>query len=365
MGKLLWQPSDEEIGRANITRFIELVNEEYRLNIDPYARGSYFKLYNWSIENVQSFWDALWKFVGIKASRMYAEVVDDLNKFPGARWFIGARLNFAENLLRYRDDRPALILKRETGTSTKITYADLYKSVARLANSLRKIGVSPGDRVCAYMPNTIETCIAMLATASIGAIWSSCGTELGAWAVIDRLAQIEPKVLFVIDRYQYKGNIFNMLSNIEKIAKGLSSLKKIIVVSYDQEKVDINTIPNSTYYDDFLSPEKQEIRFEHVPSDHPIYIMFSSGTTGKPKCIVQSCSGILINHLKELIIHTDLKREDKILYITSPSWMMWNWLMSSLAVGATIVLYDGSPNYPDWGDHVENHPRRESNDLRV
>lgn len=349
MGKLLWQPSDEHLKNANMTRFIEFVNEKHGLTIDPYVQGSYFQLYNWSINNLQSFWDAVWKFVGIKASRMYTHVVDDLNKFPGARWFINARLNFAENLLKYRDNHTAFILKGETGRSAKITYAELYKSVASLANSLREIGVSPGDRVCAYMPNIIETSIAMLAAASVGAIWASCGTELGVGAVVDRLGQVEPKVLFTVDGYWYKGNSFNILGSVEKIAKEIPSLKKVVVVPYTQEKPNISTIPNSTYYEDFSSFKKQEIKFEQVPSDHPIYIMFSSGTTGKPKCMVQSCSGVLINHLKELIIHTDLKREDKILYITSPSWMMWNWLMSSLAVGATIVLYDGNPNYPDWG----------------
>jgi len=349
MGKLLWQPSDEHLKNANMARFIKFVNEKQGLTIDPYARGSYFQLYNWSINNLQSFWDAVWKFVGIKASRMYTHVVDDLNKFPGARWFINARLNFAENLLKYRDNHTAFILKGETGRSAKITYAELYKSVASLANSLREIGVSPGDRVCAYMPNIIETSIAMLAAASVGAIWASCGTELGAGAVVDRLGQVEPKALFTVDGYWYKGRSFNILSSVEKIAKEIPSLKKVVVVPYIQEKPNISTIPNSTYYEDFSSFEKQEIQFEHVPSDHPIYIMFSSGTTGKPKCMVQSCSGVLINHLKELIIHADLKREDKILYITSPSWMMWNWLMSSLAVGATIVLYDGNPIYPDWG----------------
>jgi len=331
-----------------MTRFIEFVNENYGLSIDPYAQGSYFQLYKWSVEDIPCFWDAVWKFVGVKASRMYTKVVDDLSKFPGARWFIGARLNFAENLLRYRDNHTAFIFIGETGESVQITYTDLYKSVAYLANSLREIGVSPGDRVCAYMPNLIETCTAMLAAASVGAIFASCGTELGAGAVIDRLGQIEPKVLFAVDGYWYKGRAFNTLSIVERITKEIPSIKKVVIVPYVHEEPNINAIPNSVYYSDFLSSEK-EIEFKQMPSDHPIYIMFSSGTTGKPKCMVQSCSGVLINHLKELILHTDLKREDKILYITSPSWMMWNWLMSSLAVGATIVLYDGNPNHPDWG----------------
>ena len=345
MRKPLWTPSKERIKHANITRFISFVNRRHSLQI-----SSYNELYKWSIENIHDFWVAMWEFGEIKASRKYDTVVDDLTKFPGAKWFIGARLNFAENLLRYRDDHLAFIFRGETRKSAKMTYAELYDSVACLAKPLRDIGVAPGDRVAAYMPNLMETAIAMLATTSLGAIWSSCGTELGPRAVLDRLGQIEPKVLFTVDGHRYKGKAFNDLSNVEKIAKGIPSLTKIVVVPYVEEKTDISHIPNSVLYDDFISQERQiEIRFEQIPSSHPVYIMFSSGTTGKPKCMVQGATGILLNHLKELILHTDLKREDRIFYITTPSWMMWNWLLSSLAVGATVVLYDGNPNYPDWG----------------
>jgi acetoacetyl-CoA synthetase len=345
MGKLLWQPSEERIKEANMTQFIDFVNKKCGLEIDSYAQ-----LYNWSIENIPDFWAAMWEFGGIKASRGYDRVVDDLSKFPGARWFIGARLNFAENLMRYRDDHVAFIFKGETQKTARMTYAEVYNSVARLAKSLREIGVAPGDRVCAYMPNLIETAIAMLAATSIGATWASCGAELGTQAALDRLSQIEPKVLFTADGYFYKGKTFDTLLKAEKVAKGIPSLEKVIVVSYVEAKPEISNIPNSVRYDDFLSPEKQpEIRFEQLPFDHPVYIMFSSGTTGKPKCMVQGAGGVLINHLKELMLHTDLKREDTIMYITSCSWMMWNWLLSSSAVGATIVLYDGNPNYPDPG----------------
>jgi len=328
-----------------MTRFIGFVNKKYGLEIN-----SYTQLYNWSIENIQDFWTAMWEFGVIKASRGYDRVVDDLSKFPGVRWFVGARLNFAENLMRFREDYVAFIFKGETKKSARMTYAEVYNSVARLAKSLREIGVAPGDRVCAYMPNLIETAIAMLAATSIGATWASCGAELGTQAVLDRLGQIEPKVLFTADGYFYKGKTFNTLLNAEKIAKRIPSLEKVIVASYVEAKPDISNIPNSVHHDDFLSTEKQpEIRFEQLPFDHPAYIMFSSGTTGKPKCMVQGGGGVLINHLKELMLHTDLKREDVIMYITSCSWMMWNWLLSSLAVGATIVLYDGNPNYPDPG----------------
>ncbi len=345
MGKLLWKPSEELIRKANITRFIEFVNKKYGLKIDSYAQ-----LYDWSVENIPDFWAAMWEFGEVIASRGYDKVVDDLSKFPGAKWFVGARLNFAENLLRYRDNHTAFIFRGENRKSARMTYAELYAQVGRLANSLRKMGIRPGDRVVAYMPNLMETAIAMLAATSIGATWASCGAELGAPAALDRLGQIEPKVLFTADGYWYKGKTFNTLPKAEKVAKEIPSLEKVVVVSYVQEKPDISSIPNAVNYKDFLSPEEQtEIKFEQLPPDHPLYIMFSSGTTGKPKCMVQGAAGVLVNHLKELLLHTDLKREDTIMYITSPSWMMWNWLLSSLAVGATIVLYDGNPNYPDPG----------------
>ncbi|MCK4952840.1 acetoacetate--CoA ligase [Candidatus Bathyarchaeota archaeon] len=344
MGKLLWQPSEENIKNANMTRFINFVNKKQGFELN-----SYTQLYNWSIENITDFWAAMWEFGEIKASQGYNAVVDDLKRFPGTKWFPGARLNFAENLLRYRDDHVAYVFKGETQKSARMTYAEVYTSVARLAKSLREMGVTPGDRVCAYMPNLIETVIAMLAATSIGATWASCGAELGTQAVPDRLGQIEPKVLFTADGYYYKSRVFNILNKAEKIAKEIPSLEKIVVVSYVEPKPDISNIPNSVHYDDFLSSEKQpEIQFEQLPFDHPVVIMFSSGTTGKPKCMVQG-AGVLINHLKELILHTDLKREDSIMYIASPSWMMWNWLQSSLGVGATIVLFDGNPLYPDPG----------------
>lgn len=343
VGKLLWQPSEERIEQANMTKFIDFVNKKYGLEIDSYAQ-----LYNWSIENISDFWAAMWEFGGIKASRGYDKVVDGLSKFPGARWFVGARLNFAENLLRYRDDHTAFMFRGENQKSAKMTYAELYNSVARLAKSLREVGIAPGDRVCAYMPNLIETAVAMLAATSIGATWASCGADLGAQAALDRLGQVEPKVLFTADAYFYKGKTFDTLIKAEEVARGIPSLEKVIVVSYVESKPDISSIPNSVHYDDFLSSEKQpEIQFEQLPFDHPVFTMFSSGTTGKPKCMVQGAGGVLVNHLKELMLHTDLRREDKIMYITSCSWMMWNWLLSSLAVGATIVLYDGNPNYPD------------------
>ena len=340
----LWMPSEERKSQANITRFMQQVNARYGLYLNSYS-----EFYQWSVENIPEFWAVVWDFTDIKASRHYDQVVDDLTKFPGAKWFPGARLNFAENLLRYRDDQLAFVFRGETKISKRMTYAELYDAVARLAHSLKEIGVTVGDRVLGYMPNMIETAIAMLAATSLGATWSSCATDIGPAAAIERLAQVEPKAMITADGYFYKGKAFDTLEHAAEVARGIPSLNKAIVVSYTREKPDISALPNAVHYDDFVSKESNlEIEFAQLPFHHPIYIMFSSGTTGKPKCLVQGL-GILINHLKELSLHTDLRRSDKIFYITSCSWMMWNWLLSSLAIGATIVLYDGNPNYPDPG----------------
>jgi len=341
----LWTPSEERIRNANLTRFIEYVNGKHGKKFKTYP-----DLYQWSIEDIPSFWARLWEFVDIKASRGYTHVVDDLKKMPGANWFKGARLNFAENLLRYRDDRLAFIFKGETQKYARMTYRELYTTVARLAKALRETGVKPGDRVVGYMPNLMETAIAMLAATSVGATWSSCATDIGSQAALDRLGQIEPKVLFTVNGYYYKGKVFSSLGNAAEVAKGIPSLRKVVVASYPDEKPDLRQIPNAVRWEDFLSREKDPaLTFEQLPSDHPVYIMFSSGTTGKPKCMVQGAAGILLEHLKELVLHTDLKREDRIMYITTCSWMMWNWLVSSLGAGATVILYDGNPSYPDDG----------------
>lgn len=345
MGKILWTPSQERIRQANMTRFIDFVNRKYSLHLQ-----SYWPLYNWSIENLPDFWAAMWDFADIISSHPYEKVVDDVSRFPGAKWFPGARLNFAENLLRYRDDRIAFVFVGESQKTTKMTYSELYIQVSRLARSLREIGVRPGDRVGAYMPNMIETVVAMLAATSIGCAWASCGAELGPSAVRDRLGQIQPKVLFTTDGYFYKGKPVETLPAAEKVAKEIPSLEKVVVTSYLKENRDLTSNRNFAGYDDFLWPqERLDIKFEQLPFDQPVYIMFSSGTTGKPKCMVQGV-GVLLNQLRDLVLHADLRPEDTITYITSASWMMWNWLVSSLAVGAAIVLYDGNPNYPDWGN---------------
>jgi len=254
-----------------MTRFINHVNEKHALKL-----SSYDDLYGWSIRNIPDFWAIMWEFGQIIASRKYDKVVDDLTEFPGANWFSGARLNFAENQLRYKDDHIAIVFKGEIRRSVSMTYSELYISVARLANSLRQIGVQSGDRVAAYMPNLTETAIAMLATAAIGGVWCSCATDLGAQAALDRLGQIQPKVLFTVDGYYYRGKYFSCLDKAAQVTRGIRSLEKVILVRYTGEETNISHIPQSIYYDEFLTKEKSlEIRFEQMPFDHPVFIMFS------------------------------------------------------------------------------------------
>jgi acetoacetyl-CoA synthetase len=317
--KKLWEPSKNWIKNAEVTHFIELVNKKYNQKI----KGAK-DLYKWSVDKIEDFWAAMWDFASIVASKKYEKVVEDVNVFPGTKWFPGAMMNFAENLLKFKDDQLAFIFQGETKKHKEMSYFDLNKIVAQLADSLRKIGVRKGDRVVSYIPNLIETPIAMLATSSIGAIWASCGAELQYSAVIDRFGQIEPKVLFTVDGYYYRDQIFDTIGNAKKVIEAIPSIEKVVVVSYvSSKKPDISSISNAVHWEDFISKEEDiKNHFEQLPFDHPLYIMFSSGTTGKPKCMVQSQGGVLLNHLKELLLSTDLKRSDIINYITAPSWMM-------------------------------------------
>ncbi len=343
MKQPLWKPSDRRIDDANMIRFMQFVNKRYQKQFNDY-----FALYDWSVDHITDLWASVWDFLEIKASKKYERVVDDLSKFPGARWFVGAQMNFAENLLKYRDKETAFVFKCETKPAVRTSYEELYASVANLAGALRELGVTKEDRVVGYMPNIPETPTAMLAATSIGATWASCGSELGVQAVIDRFSQIEPKVMFTVDGYPYKNKPFPMLQDVKTVVEAVPSIAKVVVVPYVSEKPDVTTVPKSVLYQEFAARGKgQPLVFEQVEANHPLYIMFSSGTTGKPKCMVQSVGGVLLNQMKELVIHADLKREDTIIYMTAPSWMMWNWLICSLAIGSKVVLFDGNPGYPD------------------
>jgi len=309
VAKLLWKPSEQRIKHSNMYRYMDIVNRRYQQDLKDYA-----SLYQWSVDQIPEFWATFWEFSEIIASKSYDQVIDNLHKMPGAKWFSGARLNFAENLLRFRDDRVALVFRGEGQSSVYTTYAELYDETARVAASLKAAGVQKGDRVVGFMPNMPQTIIAMLAAASMGAVWSSCSPDFGIKGVLDRFGQIKPKVLFTADGYFFKGNPIDSLERIAHILKEISSIEKVVVVPYVEESPDISGTPHAVLYSDFKSSAGAfEIEFVQLPFDHPLYIMYTSGTTGLPKCMVQSAGGILIHHLKELMLHTDLKREDTIL----------------------------------------------------
>ncbi|MCL0081147.1 acetoacetate--CoA ligase [Peptococcaceae bacterium] len=341
----IWKPSKERQASTNMTAFIDLVKTHYNPKINAYQ-----ELHRWSVDNLAEFWGLMWEFGEIKASQPYDTVMINAEQMMDVEWFPGSKLNFAENLLRYRDQHTAIIFKSSGEQTVKITYAALYEQVARLAKALREIGVKQGDVVAGFMPNISETVVAMLATTSIGAIWSSCSPDFGIKGVLDRFGQIEPKVLFTADGYYYNGKSFDSLERVNAILKELASVEKVIVIAYIGKNPAIDHLPNAVHYQDFLAKETGlKIQFAQLPFNHPLYIMYTSGTTGLPKCMVQSAGGVLINQLKELKLHTDIKREDTVFYFTTCGWMMWNWLVSSLALGATIVLFDESPFYPDDG----------------
>ena len=342
MVKMLWKPSLERVNNSNLKLFMDIINQMYDVDCTDYD-----ELYQWSIENIPEFWSQMWDFAEIITSEPYDDVIDDLSKMPGARWFSGAKLNFAENLLRYRDGHTALIFRGEDRINRKLSFVELYDEVARVAKSLRSMGVETGDRVVGFMPNMPETIIAMLAASSIGALWSSCSPDFGVKGVLDRFGQIEPKVLFTANGYFFKGSVLDSTERVSQILEQLPTVERAVVVSYTEESADISKLPNAVSYEDFKSAQSGlEIEFEQLPFEHPLYIMYSSGTTGLPKCMVQSAGGILINQLKEHLLHGDLKRNDTLFYFTTCGWMMWNWLTCGLAAGATLLLYDGNPFHP-------------------
>jgi acetoacetyl-CoA synthetase len=343
MNKPIWEPGNERIERANINRFMRYVRESTgNEDIRRYA-----PLYDFSVRHPEKFWPLVWEFCGIRASGDFEPVLVDGDKMPGAKFFPNVKLNFAQNLLRHKDDRTAIVFRNEWGHKRELTYAELHAEVGRLAHALKAAGVGAGDRVAGFMPNIPETIIAMLAATSLGATWSSCSPDFGINGVVDRFGQIAPKVLFTADAYGYGGKRFDCLEKIRGVLEQMPSVEKLVVVPYSGEPLKLDGLRNAISLPDFAGTADHALTFEMLPFDHPLYIMYSSGTTGVPKCIVHGAGGTLIQHLKELVLHTDLKREDRLFYYTTCGWMMWNWFVSGLAVGAALVLYDGSPSHPD------------------
>ncbi len=337
----LWRPSPASIAESSLTAFMGRARRRSGKALPDYAA-----LHAWSATDPAAFWAEAWEFLGITASEPPRRVVDDPRKMPGARWFEGARLNFAENLLRQRDDRPAILFRDESmGRARVLTRADLHDEVARAAAALRSAGVKAGDRVAGFMPNVPETVIAMLGAASLGALWSSCSPDFGVRGVLDRFQRIRPKVLFAAAGYRYNGKRFDCMEKVAGITAELDPRPQVVVVPCG-ERPDLAALPGAVHFRDFLPADAPRLSFAQLPFEHPLYIMYSSGTTGLPKCIVQSAGGVLLNQLKEHVLHVDVRPRDVVFYFTTCGWMMWNWLVAALGTGAAIVLYDGSPVHP-------------------
>ncbi len=335
----IWTPSLFRIADANLMRFMTFAAKRGA----PVA--DYDALYRWSIDEPAAFWDALFDFAGVIADRGPGPTLEHGERMPGARWFPGTKLNFAENLLRGPDAEPALVFRNERRQRRELSWQQLRAEVARIADGLRADGIGPGDRVAGFLPNLPETVIAMLASASVGATWTSCSPDFGIHGVLDRFGQVEPKVLFTADGYFYAGKTIDSLAPIAGVLAKLPSVRRVVVVPYVNETPVIGALPNAVRFAEF-GRNGVPLQFERLPFDHPLYVLYSSGTTGVPKCIVHGAGGTLLQHLKEHLLHTDLKPGDRLFFFTTCGWMMWNWLARALAGEATLILYDGSPFHP-------------------
>lgn len=349
----IWTPSPERIRTAALTRFIHYVQERYKAPLHDYA-----SLHRWSVEFPENFWSAVWDFCEVRASQRAQQIVADGFRLPGAQWFVGARFNYAENLLRLDDDTPAIIFRNERGQRRELSWQQLRCEVARIADGLKRAGVKQGDRVAGCLPNIPETIIAMLATTSMGAIWSSCSPDFGASALADRFGQIKPRILIAADGYQYAGKTIDCLPVLEAICNQIPSIEGVVLVPYLREDLSTDKFAPTVLFSEFGSP-KATLSFAQLPFEQPAFILYSSGTTGAPKCIVHSAGGALLQQLKENILHSDMGPEDRFFYFTTCGWVMWNALASGLATGATIVLFDGAPLQPDprilWRMAEEEH----------
>ena len=343
-GTLLWEPSKELKENARISDYMEWLKAEKDLTF-----GDYDQLWEWSVTDLEGFWASLWEYCDIKASRPYEKVLGE-RVMPGAQWFPGAELNYAEHIFRhapYRQDKPAILHQSEVRSLGEVSWTELQEKTAALAAGLREMGVGRGDRVAAYLPNIPEAVIALLACASIGAVWSSCSPDFGAGSVVDRFEQIEPKVLLAVDGYRYGGKDYGRMDVVAKLQDEIPTLQKTVVLPYLSGDPDTSALQNVVMWDDLLTEHQgAKPAFEQVPFDHPLWVLYSSGTTGLPKAIVQSQGGILIEHLKKVVLHIDLGPDDRFFWFTTTGWMMWNLVVAGLLTGSTVLLYDGNPGYP-------------------
>ena len=341
--KILWEPSEERIKQSNVMAFITAVEADWNINLRDFE-----ELYEFSIQETEKFWQSLIGFADVIAETWGKTVLENPDKMPGSVWFPNAKLNYAENLLRRKDGSDALVFWGENTVKLRFSHKELYNEVSRVAQAMQTMGLVAGDRVGGYMPNMPQTIIAMLAAVSVGAIWSSCSPDFGVQGVLDRFGQIKPKIMFVCDGYFYNGKVHDAIAKTTQILSQLPSVEATVVVPYCNPRPKIDGIINSILWDDFIANfDASVIMFSQLPFNHPLYIMYSSGTTGVPKCIVHGAGGTLLKHLSEHLLHSDEKPGDRVFYFTTCGWMMWNWLVSGLACEATLLLYDGSPFYPD------------------
>jgi len=335
----LWEPSQEAIERAQMTEFARWIVRRLKLELNTYP-----DFYRWTVDNPDEFWSSVWDWCRVVASRKGPTVLVDGDKMPGARWFPEARLNFAENLLRRGDRGDALVFWDETGFRRRVSYADLYSDVSRAAQALKSLGLRPGDRAAAFIPNMPETVVFALAAISQGIVWSSCSPDFGADGVLERFGQIEPKVLFCADGYVYNGQRHDSLGRVREIAAQLPSVRKVVVAPLLEQRPDVSEIPNAVTMDEWLRRfTPGDIDYAQMPFDHPLYILFTSGTTGKPKCIVHGAGGSLLAGLKMYKLQFDVRPGDRFFYYTTCNWVMWNLLFAGLSAEASLMLYDGSP----------------------